>query len=176
MVPALAEAHARHKAWRERFVKPVTRMRVLPPPVEQPKHPEPPELPRAVVVVPEPKPAFVPAPGSMWFHIIEEVPGRVRVEDIQREVARHFEVERDDILSERRTMAVVKPRQIAMYLSTRLTHRSLPEIGRRFCRDHTTVLHARRIVECILKDNAPLAGDVRFLEQKLKPQSEKANS
>ena len=72
-------------------------------------------------------------------------PKRVKIEDIQKLVASRFNVSRADILSSRRTAAVVKPRQIAMYLSKILTLRSLPEIGRRFGgRDHTTVLHAVR--------------------------------
>ncbi len=73
---------------------------------------------------------------------------RVRIEEIQRIVARHYNVNRSDLLSSRRTANVVRPRQIAMYLAKTLTLRSLPEIGRRFGgRDHTTVLHAVRKIE-----------------------------
>ena len=57
---------------------------------------------------------------------------RIKIEDIQKLVATHFNVSRADILSSRRTANVVKPRQIAMYLAKILTPRSLPEIGRRF--------------------------------------------
>ena len=75
-------------------------------------------------------------------------PQRVKIEDIQKLVASHYSVTRADILSSRRTATVVKPRQVAMYLSKALTLRSLPEIGRRFGgRDHTTVLHAVRKIE-----------------------------
>ena len=75
-------------------------------------------------------------------------PKRVKIEDIQRAVARHYNVSRADMLSSRRTANVVRPRQIAMYLAKTLTLRSLPEIGRRFGgRDHTTVLHAVRKIE-----------------------------
>ena len=75
-------------------------------------------------------------------------PKRVKIEDIQKLVASHYSVTRADILSSRRTATVVKPRQVAMYLSKALTLRSLPEIGRRFGgRDHTTVLHAVRKIE-----------------------------
>ena len=67
---------------------------------------------------------------------------RVRIEDIQRIVARHYNVSRQELVSNRRTRVIVKPRQIAMYLAKTLTPRSFPEIGRRFGgRDHTTVLH-----------------------------------
>ena len=91
-------------------------------------------------------------------------PKRVKIEDIQKLVATHFNVSRADILSSRRTANVVRPRQIAMYLSKALTLRSLPEIGRRFGgRDHTTVLHAVRKIDALAgKDAAPLRGDRAF--------------
>ena len=78
-------------------------------------------------------------------------PKRVRVEEILKLVSAHFNVTRADLLSSRRTASVVRPRQIAMYLSKTLTLRSLPEIGRRFGgRDHTTVLHAVRKIEGLI--------------------------
>ncbi|WP_442754216.1 chromosomal replication initiator protein DnaA [Methylocystis sp. JAN1] len=83
-------------------------------------------------------------------------PKRVKIDDIQKLVASHYNISRADILSSRRTANVVRPRQIAMYLSKQLTLRSLPEIGRRFGgRDHTTVLHAvRKIEELVAKDKS----------------------
>jgi chromosomal replication initiator protein len=83
-------------------------------------------------------------------------PKRVKIDDIQKLVASHYNISRADILSSRRTANVVRPRQIAMYLSKTLTLRSLPEIGRRFGgRDHTTVLHAvRKIEELVAKDKS----------------------
>jgi chromosomal replication initiator protein len=95
-------------------------------------------------------------------------PKRVKIEDIQKLVASRYNVSRSDILSERRTAAVVKPRQIAMYLSKVLTLRSLPEIGRRFGgRDHTTVLHAVRKIEKALGDDASLSEEVELLKRML---------
>lgn len=95
-------------------------------------------------------------------------PKRVRIEDIQKMVAARYNVSRADILSERRTAAVVKPRQIAMYLSKSLTLRSLPEIGRRFGgRDHTTVLHAVRKIEKALGDDRTLTEEVELLKRML---------
>ena len=80
-------------------------------------------------------------------------PKRVRIEDIQRIVARHYNVSKTELLSNRRTRTIVKPRQVAMYLSKVMTPRSLPEIGRRFGgRDHTTVLHAVRKIEDLSGD------------------------
>ena len=95
-------------------------------------------------------------------------PKRVKIEDIQRLVANHFNVSRADILSSRRTATVVRPRQIAMYLSKSLTLRSLPEIGRRFGgRDHTTVLHAVRKIEGLVTQDTTLAGEVDLLKRML---------
>jgi chromosomal replication initiator protein len=95
-------------------------------------------------------------------------PKRVKIEDIQKLVASRYNVSRSDILSERRTAAVVRPRQIAMYLSKVLTLRSLPEIGRRFGgRDHTTVLHAVRKIEKALADDTSLSDEVELLKRML---------
>lgn len=91
---------------------------------------------------------------------------RVRVEDIQRVVARHFNVSKNELLSNRRTRAIVRPRQIAMYLAKIMTPRSLPEIGRRFGgRDHTTVLHAVRKIEDLISNDQKLAREVELLKR-----------
>ena len=93
-------------------------------------------------------------------------PKRIKIEDIQRVVARHYNVSRADILSARRTATVVRPRQIAMYLSKLLTPRSLPEIGRRFGgRDHTTVLHAVRKIEEQATKDTTLAQEIELLRR-----------
>jgi chromosomal replication initiator protein len=95
-------------------------------------------------------------------------PKRVKIEDIQRTVARHYNVSRADMLSSRRTANVVRPRQVAMYLSKTLTLRSLPEIGRRFGgRDHTTVLHAVRKIENLADTDQALADEIELLKRLL---------
>ncbi len=95
-------------------------------------------------------------------------PKKVKIEDIQRLVANHYNVSRADILSSRRTATVVRPRQIAMYLSKMLTLRSLPEIGRRFGgRDHTTVLHAVRKIDGLVSRDTSLAGEIDHLKRML---------
>ncbi|GGK52084.1 chromosomal replication initiator protein DnaA [Salinarimonas ramus] len=95
-------------------------------------------------------------------------PKRVKIEEIQKLVASRYNVSRSDILSERRTAAVVRPRQIAMYLSKTLTLRSLPEIGRRFGgRDHTTVLHAVRKIEKAIGEDTTLGEEVELLKRML---------
>ncbi len=91
---------------------------------------------------------------------------RIRIEDIQKVVSQHYNVSRNDLLSNRRTRIIVRPRQIAMYLSKVLTPRSLPEIGRRFGgRDHTTVLHAVRKVEKMSSDDVKLSHEIELLKR-----------
>jgi chromosomal replication initiator protein len=95
-------------------------------------------------------------------------PKRIKIEDIQRVVARQYNVSRSDLLSSRRTANVVRPRQVAMYLAKTLTLRSLPEIGRRFGgRDHTTVLHAVRKIEALVSKDVALSDEVELLKRQL---------
>ncbi len=95
-------------------------------------------------------------------------PRRIRIEDIQRVVSKHYNVSRSDLLSSRRTRTIVRPRQIAMYLSKMLTPRSLPEIGRRFGgRDHTTVLHAVRKIEELAASDNGLQQEIEMLKRNI---------
>jgi chromosomal replication initiator protein len=95
-------------------------------------------------------------------------PKRARIEDVQRVVARQYNVSRADLLCSRRTANVVRPRQVAMYLAKILTLRSLPEIGRHFGgRDHTTVLHAVRKIEARRSNDPVLAEEIEVLKRQL---------
>lgn len=100
-------------------------------------------------------------------HLIKSADSRrVRIEDIQRIVARQFNVSKNDLLSNRRTRVIVRPRQIAMYLAKVMTPRSLPEIGRRFGgRDHTTVLHAVRKIEELTSKDQKIAHEIELLKR-----------
>ncbi|MBY0510013.1 MAG: chromosomal replication initiator protein DnaA, partial [Rhodospirillaceae bacterium] len=93
---------------------------------------------------------------------------RLTMEEIQKRVAEHFKIRISDMSSARRSRAVARPRQVAMYLSKQLTSRSLPEIGRAFGgRDHTTVMHAVRKVEELVKLDTAFAEDVELLTRML---------
>ena len=94
---------------------------------------------------------------------------RVTVDDIQKAASEHFGLKQSDLISERRTRSVARPRQAAMWLAKQLTTRSLPDIGRRFGgRDHTTVLHAVRRIEALRQTDAQLARDLETLSRKLR--------
>jgi len=71
----------------------------------------------------------------------------ITVDKIQNTVSNYFNIALSEMLSQRRSRPLARPRQIAMYLAKKLTTRSLPEIGRRFAnRDHTTVIHAVKTI------------------------------
>ncbi len=94
---------------------------------------------------------------------------RITVDEIQKTTADHFSLKQADLLCERRTRAVARPRQIAMYLCKQLTTRSYPDIGRRFGgRDHTTVLHAVKKVVELMGQDEQIARDVDTLMRKLR--------
>jgi chromosomal replication initiator protein len=72
----------------------------------------------------------------------------VTIENIQKTVAEYFKIRMADLLSKRRSRSIARPRQMAMALAKELTSHSLPEIGDAFGgRDHTTVMHACRVIK-----------------------------
>jgi chromosomal replication initiator protein len=72
----------------------------------------------------------------------------VTIENIQKTVAEYYKIRIADVLSKRRSRSIARPRQVAMALAKELTSHSLPEIGDAFGgRDHTTVLHACRVIK-----------------------------
>ncbi len=93
---------------------------------------------------------------------------RITIDEIQRTVCHFYRIDRSEMSSKRRARAVVRPRQVAMYLSKVLTPRSYPEIGRKFGgRDHSTVIHAVRLIEDLRTRDADMDGDVRSLLRQL---------
>ena len=93
---------------------------------------------------------------------------RVLIADIMEAVQQHFGVTRMELVGECRARSYARPRQIAMYLASKLSGQSLPQIGRRFGdRDHTTVIHAIRSIERLRAIDAELGGDVAFLFDQL---------
>ena len=90
---------------------------------------------------------------------------QISVDVIQKRVAAHYGVRVSEMFSARRARNIARPRQIAMYLAKNLTSLSYPEIGRQFGgRDHTTVMHAVRTVENLMKSDAQLNEDVELVK------------
>ncbi|SEL03255.1 chromosomal replication initiator protein DnaA [Stigmatella aurantiaca] len=93
----------------------------------------------------------------------------VDVEGIQREVARYYKVTVEALREDRRHKALAHARQVAMYLSRKLTKSSFPEIASRFNKDHSTVISAVRKVEGLRESDAGLKRELAELEAKLSP-------
>ncbi len=88
----------------------------------------------------------------------------ITIENIQKTVAEYFKIRVADVLSQRRSRSVARPRQIAMALAKELTRHSLPEIGDAFGgRDHTTVLHACRRVLALRESDTRVGEDYQNL-------------
>jgi len=93
----------------------------------------------------------------------------VSVEAIQEAVSRHFGIVLDDLLSHRRERRIVFPRQVAMYLSRIVAEETFPSIAEKFGgRDHSTVMHAVRVVEQKRETDATLARSLATLEGELR--------
>jgi len=91
---------------------------------------------------------------------------------IKRAVCRYFQVTKLDLESARRTAAVTKPRQIAMWLARNLTTHSLPAIGRQFGgRDHTTVLAAVRKIDQVKWSDGQLQMALSVISAELQPET-----
>jgi len=85
---------------------------------------------------------------------------QITVDNIQKTVAEYYKIRVADLLSKRRSRSIARPRQVAMALAKELTSHSLPEIGDAFGgRDHTTVLHACRVIKELRESNTRTSED-----------------
>jgi chromosomal replication initiator protein len=92
----------------------------------------------------------------------------VSITNIQKTVAEYYQLRMADLLSQKRTRSLARPRQLAMCLAKELTEHSLPEIGDAFAgRDHTTVLHACRVIRELLNTDGKMKEDWDKLIRKL---------
>jgi chromosomal replication initiator protein len=109
------------------------------------------------------------AQGLLSPNLRGGVERRITVDEIQKLAAEHYGLKQSDLLSERRTRSVARPRQVAMYLCKQHTTRSYPDIGRRFGgRDHTTVLHAVKKIDELMAKDEQIARDVEALTRRLR--------
>ena len=93
---------------------------------------------------------------------------QIAIENIQKTVAEYYQLRMADLLSQKRTRSLARPRQLAMCLAKELTEHSLPEIGDAFAgRDHTTVLHACRVIRELLNTDGKMKEDWDKLIRKL---------
>lgn len=101
--------------------------------------------------------------------VIGAVNRQITVENIQKTVADYYKMKVADLFSPKRTRAIARPRQVAMWLAKDLTAHSYPMIGDAFGgRDHTTVLHAVRKIDSLRTKDNELNHDLHVLLQVLK--------
>ena len=100
--------------------------------------------------------------------LTEESTRVLSIDTIQKHVASHFELKHSDMTSKRRPNSIAFPRQIAMYLSRKLTNSSLQDIGYAFGgRDHGTVIHANKLIESKMTNDEQLRNTVQKLASAL---------
>tara|TARA_B100001248_G_scaffold90293_1_gene66764 strand:- start:3347 stop:4735 length:1389 start_codon:yes stop_codon:yes gene_type:complete len=104
-------------------------------------------------------------------NILKDVFNQIRVitvDKIQNVVSNFFNIALSEMLSQRRSRPLARPRQIAMYLAKKMTSRSLPEIGRRFAnRDHTTVIHAVKTITRLSEQDEEMKKNIHQIKNLL---------
>ena len=97
----------------------------------------------------------------------------ITVDKIQNVVSNYFNIPLSEMLSQRRSRPLARPRQIAMFLAKKMTNRSLPEIGRRFAnRDHTTVIHAVKTINRLSEQDDEMKKNINQIKSLLLEQQQ----
>ncbi len=105
---------------------------------------------------------------EVLMDLLPKRPREITVPDIIAAVVRRFSIRVADLQSRRRNKSISEPRQIAMYLSRRMTKLSLQEIGGYFGgRDHTTVLHANRKIQGLAKSDPDMKAALQMLTDEI---------
>lgn len=180
--PYQLRAHREHKARRARLNPPPRKRAataavpiasvieaVMPPEPASTSAPVAPPEPVAGAAIAEPaliaasEVAPAPAPVPAWVGTPV-----LAMRRLQYHVARHYGLDRDKLLCERRTANLIIPRHVAMYLASNVLLRSSPAIGRAFGgRDHTTVLQACRKIARLISEDPSFAAEVETLRCEL---------
>ena len=93
---------------------------------------------------------------------------KITIDLIQSNVCKFFKISKNEMLSSRRSRYLVRPRQVAIYLTKMLTSKSLPEIGREFSnRDHTTIIHSVKTIEKLKNENSELSSNIDNLKNQI---------
>ena len=157
MTWALAAAHPQMRpAWLQSrmlpMISPVTRPAIVAPKSASPK-------PFVRVAT-----SAIPAPRKCESDDTPAAVYQPTIRAIVLETARAFDIEVIHLLSERRTWKVVIPRQAAMYIASKMTTRSLVQIGKKMGgRDHTTVIHAVARTEQRMAKDAMLGAKIEHI-------------
>lgn len=109
---------------------------------------------------------YVEGSASAWTPAHVRMPRRVTVTIIGKLTAKYFGISYEELIGPRRFRPIVRPRQLAMYLAKEFTPASYPEIARRFGgRDHTTAMHAWRVIPGIMERDPQLYADCQMIKE-----------
>ncbi len=101
--------------------------------------------------------------------ILVEQNRQISIESIQKTVANHFNIKTAELKSSKRLKTLVLPRQIAMYISRKMTSSSFPEIGNRFGgKDHSTIIHAMKKIEQKMEEDVQLKNTIERLMENMR--------
>ncbi len=101
--------------------------------------------------------------------ILETKQNVLTVEYIQEIVASHYHLKIDDFKSKKRVKEIMTPRQVAIYLTRKLTDTSLPKIGVYFGgRDHSTIIHSIEKIEGEIVHDVVLKNTILDIEHKIR--------
>ena len=93
---------------------------------------------------------------------------KVTIDLIQTSVCKFFKINKNEMLSSRRSRYLVRPRQTAIYLTKILTSKSLPEIGREFSnRDHTTIIHSVKTIEKLKEKDTEMSENINKIKNQI---------
>lgn len=150
----LRTGYARRRASYER--QPVAPAPALPPP------PPPPPIALAAAAEPLPPPVEIEAVPALPPGAMPDLPPgsamatRIGLKAVMRTVSAYFNIAPIDLVSARRLNNLSRARQVGMYIASRLTPFSYPEIGRGFGRhDHSTVIHGANKIKALLAAGDP---------------------
>lgn len=101
-------------------------------------------------------------------HFSNDIRKNLTVEDIQKEVEQFYKVKHADIIGPSRDRNVTYPRQIAIYLCRQLLDLPFNDIGKKFNRNHTTIMHSVSKVEDQLLSNRNVQEEIEALKQVIK--------
>lgn len=106
---------------------------------------------------------------NIMGHIIKEREKNITPDLIIKEVSTYFNIQMNDLKSEKRIRSIMLPRQIAIYLLRKLTDLSLVAIGEKFGgKDHATILHSIKKIESAINVKGELKSTVEKIERRVK--------
>lgn len=109
------------------------------------------------------------AANALQGKLTEGADRRITVQLVQKVVARQHGMSVQQLLERTRRQSIARPRQLAMYLATKMTHASLPDIGQRFGGfDHTTIMYARDRIEELSQTDVKLKADIESLARMIR--------